>query len=35
MVTEIELFQAANTKPLWIVVKNEKLPTVNSIWILI
>jgi hypothetical protein len=35
MATEIELFESTNSKALWIVIKKEKLFTVNFIFILI
>jgi hypothetical protein len=34
-VTEIQLFESTNTKPLWTVIKDEKLLIVDFIWILI
>jgi hypothetical protein len=34
-VTEIQLFESTNTKPLWMVIKNEKVLPVDFIWILI
>jgi hypothetical protein len=35
MVTKIQLFDSSNTKPLWMVIKNEKLFPVSLILMLI